>query len=339
MTASDPRPRASKLQILNALWFAILVGVFTVWFRTHLQEWFTRATLIGGTMGLWAVINVAQSVFGVGWGGEKGPILQRFLSREYAWEYLLVLTILAGFLYCTTYSIHLTRGDERLARAPVVAIEAREHGQRFGETVEFGAGRLTYSRPFLLRFGPRDFRFFLVDAYDRDTIRRTLRPFGRLDLEVPNDFKRLRFHLLRIVPGPGLYPTLSDSDPASIVPIRMIITARNGTWADTVDVLKKNSVYIGADTVVLSLLRRDVGDELLRRQVLMEWERQELSEEAVSAAADYERFRLIGSPRLDAGEEIVLRLKRKNTEWSQTEYAPDQEDIRTVFVSGPPGNP
>src|SRR5258706_8671724 len=139
------RPRASRHQILNVAWFALLVGLLTIWFRRHLEDWFTQATLIGGTMGVWAVLNIAQGAFGVGWGGEQGPILQRMLSRSSAREYLVVVSLLTLVLYATTFSVHLVRGEEPMDGPPMVAIEARGGGMHFGERASFGAGRLTFS--------------------------------------------------------------------------------------------------------------------------------------------------------------------------------------------------
>ncbi|MCD6388876.1 MAG: hypothetical protein J7L69_05645 [Desulfobulbaceae bacterium] len=107
-TVSPPQSDYMGRYRLN-LCLLVLFAVFgMIWFYRHLHLYVTETTLVGGTLSVWGVWKLLQSL--IKWGVDTAEISfsHRFLGRPVFTEYLFLSSLLLACLYLGTSSIYLS---------------------------------------------------------------------------------------------------------------------------------------------------------------------------------------------------------------------------------------
>lgn len=204
-------PEISNRYRINLILLVFLIICLTFWFYKHLHLYVTESAFIGGTLTLWGGWKLIQSW--VKWGLETADksLIQRYIGRTAATEYLVLAFIVLCVLYVTTSSVYLVYEGAKAGETEF-SIVVTQNDNPYLEPVKVASYQRVAGRPFFLRFSSFGLKFNIIHPHGFEPIEKRFRPWTNIYLRVPIDFKRKDFHLIRLIPGASLlraYPKTS----------------------------------------------------------------------------------------------------------------------------------
>lgn len=262
--SSKPKQSTSRYR-LNLLLLAVLTGAGTLWFFLHLRIWMEGTSILGGTVSLWALWKLLQSVLPSSVADEAGSLSESFLGSRAATELLAFLLVLQALLYVMTSSIYLTY-DAAPGPGEYV-VEVNRFGNPYLEPLKVRSQKRVVGRPFFLAgWREMEFRISRPPGFERE--RRTVKPWSIIRLRVPGSFQARKLAALRVIPGLSLLQRLPHrgDDPQTLYSLRVSIGDRLFELED----LRRECVLLGATTEDLEWFAAGQDKDAFR-QILLEY--------------------------------------------------------------------
>lgn len=249
---SEPA-RDDRRYRINLILLVILLVLTTLWFNRHLQLYFTQTVFLGGTLTLWGIWKVAQSWYSWAFGKESAAATHRYLARSAVTEALVIALFVTAVLWATTSSVYLRlSGGGSGTSSFKVNIDG---GSFFLEGLEVSKEQPIAGRPFFLDFERRELEIQVVGTdlvLRQEGVDTTLRPWSRLDFDVPGDFSEKEYRLIRLIPGAGALAHLpAGEEHKTLYSLRLILGPSEQV---VLDELRYRTIYLGAKEETLERL-------------------------------------------------------------------------------------
>lgn len=248
---------------INLVLFLLLALLLTVWFHRHLHLYVTEAVMVGGSISLWGLWKILQSLLGWGMKDEGDALARSLLARAWLTEYLVFGLVLTVLLYASTASVYLlyqgdSKGEGRFH------VEVLENGAPYlsADASEVTAYQRVTGRPLFLHLQPTELEFRINRPWGYRPLRRTLGYGDAVHLAVPGDFAPLELHLLRLIPGHELNGRLRKADDPSKSSYRLELE-KDGV-IHTLPDLRWQLAYTGAAKQDLAELYKAMDRDALR---------------------------------------------------------------------------
>ena len=234
-----------RLRLNLGIFLGVAVSV-TFWFKLHLEHYVTESLLIGGTMSLWLLFQLATSV--LKWGAEEElkSLPGRLLGGVNSTKFLLFCLLVSAGLHVVTCSIHVEYDATPEAR-PFYKVEVlyRNNGQPYLKPLTVSSDSRIAGQPFFFRWQAVPLVVAVREPRGFAPTNLTFR-FGKpVHLMVPTDFARKTFCLLRLVPSPKLLNLLAEAGGPVQTPYELELI-----WGGHTNVVKdfrKQTLYAGAE--------------------------------------------------------------------------------------------
>ncbi len=332
MSGNDPGPegKGSNAYHLNLVLLVVLVVLLTIWIHLHVYQYVAQAFLVGGTLSLWGLWKIVQSLI------KKGGVefkLSTVIENPAVREFLVFGILVTLVLYATTSSIYVEfegagRGETQFK------VDVLHNGNPYVETLDVTSYDRVAGRPFFLRLAFLDLRIEVVEPRGYRPVSRKLKPWSSLRLRVPSDFDRKRYHVIRLVPGAAFFNQLPRAEDEPSVFYYLEIRAAEDRFA--VDDLRRGSVYIGAAEEDLKWLVADFGLEESTRRIADHFATFAPREQATEFAIYYETHRTLkATSEFDPGDSLTVVLGRVGDQeplLRQSVIVSDTAGIQTVFL-------
>lgn len=338
MGSSDqPADQVQSVSWRYRLNLALFVGVailVTLWFYRHLHLYVTESMLVGGTLTLWGLWKIVQSWLKWGLASAGVPPAQKLLGGAGATEYLVFGLFILAILYLTTSSVYLvyegaTKGETEFT------VEVTSAGNPYLKPMTVSSYQRLSGRPFFLRLSGHDLTFNITSAHGYEPVLRPFRPWTNIYLRVPADFKRKKFHLVRLVPGLQLLNVLPKPSDQPQVRYTLRIECSGKIYAVTD--LRSQTIYAGADVRDIRALIEQQDKEKARASL-----REYLNKRSVPQTA-WGRLlegwesqpRLVSTTEFRAGDQVALRIELEGAQQpvlAETTATLKDEPFQTIIL-------
>ncbi|MEM6454991.1 MAG: hypothetical protein AAF772_07840 [Acidobacteriota bacterium] len=345
--AQPPDLRVGRYR-LNLLLFLLLIVPATLWMQRHVEPLVTRTALFSGTLSLWGLWKLVESWLPKHVGDDRAAWTRAWLGTRGASEFLLIALVVLAVLYGTTSSIYLDYAIDEPGQPSTFTVEVARHGNPWMEPLEVTSRDRNVGRPFFLDTTTRELTFTIVEPPGYAPLPRTLRPWSSIKLDVPGDFDPVRYALLRIVPGTGLFNSLPPVDAAApATRFTLVVRDAEDRVVAALDDVRRRCVLLGAEADVLDrlaagadadalraaltdyLVVRDVVEAAQQAPVLSVWTRPPVQAPVPAANLD-----------LAPGDTVTIEVRRADADPSQppvvaATVALDDlggDSIQTVFL-------
>lgn len=231
---------------INLLLFVLVALSAMLWFKRHMEYYLTEGLLIGGTLSLWGAWQVVTSALTFGAEDELKSLPGRLLNGVNSANFLSFCLLLTVCLHAFTSSIHCEYlPSSRAANEYAISALYQSNGQPFMDDLKISSARRIAGKPFFFRFRTEPLVFEIQRPRG---FFRTNMAFGfatRIHLNVPDDFEPKRFHVLRIVPSPGLVGLLSER--GGVVQSYYDLEVAFCGVTNVISDFRKETAYVGAD--------------------------------------------------------------------------------------------
>lgn len=333
-SSESPINKISLRFRINLVLFISLAIFSMYWFYNHLQLYVTETIFIGGTLSIWAVWKLIQSW--LNWGLKEGNISlsQRILNRTSATEYLILGFIFLFLLYISTSSIYLIYEGAKPGESEFT-VQITSEGNPFLDPMNISSSKRIEGRPFFFRFETDTLSFEITKPRGFIPVKKEFNHWGNLRIRIPYDFERKEFNILQIVPGVVLFlRTLPNTTDTVKVKYHLKIERNNKSFF-TVNDLRKQTIFLGADSLdIISLLaqrdksifRSDLQNYLIKNNII------DPNRSDIIRILE-ERFRIISTPEFQKGDKIKLSVYRDTSVvLSKTFHFEKKQTFKTIFI-------
>lgn len=255
--------RVSGRAVFNLLLFVAVMLALWIGFSRHLQPLLAEAMILGGTVGVWALLSVGYNWIKALKGKEIQSLTAGLFSSPRATEPLGFALFAAVTLQLFTASVYVEhRGDH-----PEFTVEVTSGSRVFIEPLTVSKQSASAGRPFLGELGSPELTFHIKDEPLRRPIKRTLKPWSSLRLKVPDDFPERQVTALRVLPGIEMMNCyLPDAgEPRRQTTYELHLTIGDETFVE--DDLRKRPLYIGGNLKILELAHEQTGEQALEGEL------------------------------------------------------------------------
>jgi hypothetical protein len=326
----------SRRYRVNLALLLVLVGLSTYWFYEHVHLYFTQSVFVGGTLTIWGLWKIVQSVLKVGV-GDKGPKAARLLNTAGAKEYLILGISIVLLLYVTTSSLYLVYQGSQSGQAQF-DVDILAGDTPYLPTVTVASYDRVHGQPFFFRVKPVELQFAISNEPGYATLSRTLYPWTTVRLRVPADFPVKQYHVVRLVPGRRVFQNLPRPTDVAAVSYFLKVVVRGNTY--TQREVHQGSLYLGAGQVDLKRLARQAREKG-SRQIEDYYAALGMPQERARGLATTleDRAMWLGTEELQPGDQITLRLVRvgqPDTALVDTVITiADSAGVQTAFLEAP----
>ncbi len=299
---------SSRRYLLNLGLFSVSVILVTVWFHVHLSLYVTEARLVGGTLTLWGLWKIAQSAIKRGI-DDQAPKVSRILASPGLTEYLGLGLAIVIVLYAMTSSVYLEyRGAPR--GESEFKVDVLHKGNPYLETLAVASYDQVAGRPFFFRFNTIDLLFDIQEPRGYQAVARKLAPWSSVRLRVPQDFTEKKFHVVRLVPGRGLFNLLPRAGDEVETSYYLRATVGGGRYAN--EDLRRGGVLVGAEEKDLRWVMENREPEKSAREIEEYFTRQSTpADRAREIATEFESHTVfLATAEFAPGDSVSLVVGR-----------------------------
>ena len=327
---------------VNLVLFLILVIMFTVWLHSHVYLYLTESIFIGTGLTLWGLWKLVQSSM-KWWGwGEQNSIPPHLLGSSNATESLILAIVFLSILYLTTSSLYLFYEGASSGQVKF-EVQVLHKDNPYLENITVASHKRVAGRPFffhLYPFGsPLNLKFKIINPRGYENIERNVYSWTSMRVRVPLDFSPKEFHVVRLIPGSGIFTKLPKPNDTVQVPYYLQIVRGGTTY--TLENLLRQSVYAGTkyDEDVEWLIEKEKEEERLtifrnylasaripekdREDIILFWESNSRIISTVEFKGQDSVSIEIGRIKPDGTKKLVMR---------QEEMISSAPGIQTIFL-------
>lgn len=250
-------PFSSKHYFVNLSLFSLIAVLLTVWFYLHLYLYFTEALLIGGTLSAWGLWRIVYPVIRRLLGA-RAPRMSGIVATPGLTEYLGLGLMVVITLFLFTSSVYIEYEGAEQGESEF-KVEVLYRGNPYLDTLRVASYDRVAGQPFFFRVSKITLEFNIRDPRGYKTEVRTLQPWTNVHLRVPRDFVPKEYHVVRLVPGKGLFNLLPRATDSPSTGYYLHVTRTNRRY--TLEDFRQGIVYVGADETDLSWLLKTVDQE------------------------------------------------------------------------------
>jgi len=338
VSAGEKAEAASRWRYrLTLLLFAIFAAAVVLWFQRHVEPFVTETLIVGGTVSAWGLWKLIWSMYEDAGGDGRKDLTRRLLGGAGALPAVVFGLIIVALLHAGTSSVYLRYGGAR-PNEEEFRVQVMDGDHVFMGPYTLGPGTSIGGRPMFPRFRALNLSYQILDRPDFEPLALDLAPWSAHDLDVPGDFPRKRIHVLKFVPGAGLFSDLRKAGEGSGTRHYMEVRAQGKTAL--LDDLLQAVVVTGAIEANLprpAALRRIGG---LEKEITDYFKSQGIADlDAVVGGLLDADGQTLASAELKGGEEIDVEIgingAPRQIVVTCRLKVPDSMDERHTFFLGP----
>ena len=326
--ASSLRPAPSKrLFWLNLVMLLALSIVGTLWFKEHLEPYFTQILLVGGSLTVWAAIRLLWAIV------EKMTKIDPWDQARSKWSspaitrFLLVMAVAQGVLWFSTASLYFEHAGAGVGeREYVVRVTRKLEQVRFVDDVTIATSAKVDGAPYFWGQAntPLECRIISPPAFEAFDC--SLHAGQSTRIKVPGSFAPKDLHLLRLVPAGMTYAELPDVSDNPSTHHRLEMSVDGKTYV--LDNVRKQTIYLGGVGEDMNLAYAmekpaEFSDQLSKSLRAAQLDDATVQQEASVLTTNIRKWDAI---RVKPGQKISLSMR-----WSRTENGKEESDVVKGF--------
>lgn len=235
-------PSRRATYVTNAVLFAFLMLLATIWFTAHVKAYVTQKAVMS-IITWFAVAQMLVSFLKTDFEKAATDVRKRWLTTTRTTQTLLVALVATLGLFMTTSSLYVKLDSGHTRPVKIDVLTARG---KLMPTIEIDHRTVSDGQPFFPRFTTATVRFSVREprGYDLSEGSIEFRPWTRREFSFPTDFTKRSLHVLRIVPGVTINSELTLLDDESTHVLR--VTTPAGEEVAAIDTYLFETVYIGS---------------------------------------------------------------------------------------------
>ncbi len=334
---ADEKLTARRYWLNFGLLMAVVVLCWSYYLR-HLEQLFTQAMFVGIPVTFWGAWQVLRDWAPSGpLAEDQGSLAQRILRDRWATQWLILAIVVVSLALSATASIYLTFEN---GAAQAVEIELLTGNQRLRENLTVSSSKPIQGGQYYFRadwfWQPVDLRLAAVKPFgyqlkSAESSRR-LRSYTSIHLKFPDDFERMQYYVIRLVPGKGLQginPAAVGS-PASVYRLEILI---NGQKQGQIDA-SYDCIYFGASELAIQTLRDEEPNTV--RVDLIKGLLSALSPPPNDVQSGSESLarseRVVTTPALHPGDHVKVIVYYETKEKGSVEYELKESGIQDLVI-------